>query len=167
MFQDALFVPRPFVSANAGRDFFPAARHEEVEQGEQIGDAVLDWGAGEEKSSVGTEGCESLGVSSASILDVLRFIADHASQRVCGKEVDVANEGAVRSDDEIMGGGFAVRGQSLVSVVNEGLEFGAKAFGFPAPVLDQRSGTDDERGSWESTLFLEGFHEGEGLHGFA
>ena len=109
--EDALFVPNAFVSAGGGRELGAGSGKEKFKQGEKVGHAVLDRGAGEQDPAVRGEGGHGLGVLGLAVFEVLGFVSDHAEQGNRFKEFEVANEGAVRGDDEV---GFAKGSRFLV-----------------------------------------------------
>ena len=80
-----------------------------------------------------------MGVLGLAVFEVLSFVSDHAEERNRFKEFEVANEGAVRGDDEV---GFAKGSRFLGpvgSVVNEDGKIGTESLGFSFPVLKLRA----------------------------
>ena len=112
-------MPDAFVPAGGGRKLGAGSGEEEFKQGEKVGHAVLDRGAGEQDPAVRGEGGHGLGVLGLAVFEVLGFVSDHAEEGNRFEEFEVAHEGAVRGDDEVR---FAKGGRFLGpvgSVVDE------------------------------------------------
>ena len=90
------------VEGSSGR----APGKEKLQQGEKVGHAVLDRGAGEQDPAVRRKGGHGLSVLSFAVFEMLSFVSDHAEEGNRFEEFEVANEGAVRGYDEV---GFAER----------------------------------------------------------
>ena len=78
------------------------AWHQEVHDGPEIGNAVLDGRAGEDEAGVGHQALDGLGVLRALVFDGLRLVEHRHGITAIGMEGDVAPDERVAGDDEVV-----------------------------------------------------------------
>jgi hypothetical protein len=126
---------------------------------------VFDGGAGEDEAVGGVEEADGFGGFGGGVFDGLGFVEDGVVEGEVLEEDDVAEEGAVGGEDEVVvseGGSVAgTRGGGVV----EDFELGGKAGGFLLPVIDEGTGNDGDGGRGAGKAA--GFQEGENLRSFA
>ena len=140
-----LVVPRAFLGAEAGGQAGQVAGKQEFEQRAQVPQGVLQRGTGEEEPRARPQGTERGRTLGTSVLDVLGLVRHHARELYPGEKLLVAGEGAVAGDQEIGPRQFSGGRQAAGAVMHRHAQARGEPRGLPAPVLEQRGGTDDER----------------------
>ena len=97
------------------------------------------------------------------VFDGLAFVEDDVVEGLVLQGFDVAHQGAVGGEDEVVFG--EVGGVAVAVGAGQGIDaqVGGEFFGFELPVVDERGRGDDEAGFLCFALVFEVLEEGEGL----
>ena len=137
--------------AGAGRflERFRAAEHagvEELEDGPEVVEPVLDGRAGEGEPARGAQEAGGLGGLGAGVLDGLGLVEDDALELDRAKPLDVQAHGGVGGEDQVRIREAGGAGVALDAGVLHDAERGRESLGLAGPVEHERLGRDDEPG---------------------